>query len=131
MHAKIVPGKGCSPLHQIEGLGSAVSSLSGVRGEAQATWGFTTFHRRTKTFLVSILLTLNLFQWNFRGGPSHRKPHIPTTTFLWGPDPRTVVGSAPMNGQTDKQTVVKTVHAATSVGGKDGFHNIGMCRNPA
>jgi len=31
------------------------------------------------------------------------------------------VGSAPMNGQTDKQTVVKTVHAATSAGVKMGF----------
>jgi len=45
--------KGCSPPHQIRGLGSAVSSHNGVRGKALATLQFKTFYRLTQPLLLS------------------------------------------------------------------------------
>jgi len=57
-------------------LGERMFSSLPVRGPgehckltqwARATWRFRTFYRLTKLLLVSILLMLNLFQWNFRG----------------------------------------------------------------
>jgi len=68
-------GMGCSPPHQLEGMGSAVSSPSGVRGEALATSRFRVFYRLTKPLLLSILLILNLFYVKFSWGLSHRRPY--------------------------------------------------------
>jgi len=51
-----------NPSPPARGLGSAVSSPSGVRGEAPAaTWRFISFYRLTKLLLVSILLILVIF----------------------------------------------------------------------
>ena len=56
-------GRGCFPLHQLGDLGCvSVSSPSGIRAQAPATWWFKTFHRLTKPLLMSILLILNFFQ---------------------------------------------------------------------
>jgi len=47
-----VLGKGCSPPNQLEGLGSAAISHSGVRGEAPMIWRFGTFHGLRKRLYV-------------------------------------------------------------------------------
>ena len=61
------------------------------------TWPYRTFYKLTKHQLcVSILLILNLFQWNFREGPSHRRPPQPIFVGWGGPGPWTSTGSSPM-----------------------------------
>ena len=57
-----VLGEGMFPSPPAGDLGISVSSLSGVRGEAPATWQFRKFYRLTKPVLMSILLILNLLQ---------------------------------------------------------------------
>jgi len=58
---------------------------SGATGLAPSTWRFRTFYRLTKPLLASILLILNLSQWNFVGFRAIALED-PTTKFLWGPD---------------------------------------------
>jgi len=82
----VIGGKRCFPPHQttcIGAWGRAVSFPSGIRGKALATWRFRTFYRLTEPLLVSILLIVNLFQWNFVG-PSHIRP--PQPNFCGAPD---------------------------------------------
>jgi len=74
-----VLGRGCSPPQQLGGLRSAVSSRSRVQGKTPATWRFRTFCRLAKPHLVSSLVILHLFQWNFHGV---RAIEDPTTKFL-------------------------------------------------
>jgi len=76
-----------SPGASYKGPGSAVSSPTGVRGDAPATWGFITFYRLTKLLLVSILLMLNLFQWNSRGSEPYRRPTQPNFVGVRTPGP--------------------------------------------
>jgi len=48
-----VLGTGCFPSHQLEGLRSAVSSPSGVRGKAAAIWQF----RMLNVFVIPPIIT--------------------------------------------------------------------------
>jgi len=52
-----------------------LSYAVGSGKKARRPWRFRTFYRLTKPLLVSILLILNLFQCNFPGDPSHRRPY--------------------------------------------------------
>ena len=49
------------PLLPVRGLGSAIHSPRGVRGNALAIWRFRTFCRLTQPILASILLIINRF----------------------------------------------------------------------
>ena len=64
-----------------EVLGEGMFPSLLARESGGATWRFETFYRLTKPFLVSILLTLNSFQLNFRRVRATRRD--PTTKFLW------------------------------------------------
>ena len=117
-------------------FGNTVSSHSGVRGKAPATLQFKMFYRLTKLLLVSILVILHLFQWNFCGVSAIEDP---TTEFLWGLDPHGIgeydyliciikaeLCKGSFVGQNSTE-LYKSFHASRQTSAKDQIICNGLC----